>query len=149
MDELVAAEPRVHYGQVRPMVTAKIRDEAALRRALARPAGITLDCSEIATLLCRLAGLADPNGRGYDGSGYTGTMLEHLPHYDDPRRANIGALVVLGPGTGEHVCMVRTPGPDPILFSHGWEGGPALIRFSAERAYHRPPATFLAISGLG
>lgn len=149
MDALVHAEPAIHYRQTRPMQTAAIKTEAQLLHALAQPAGITMDCSESVTLLCRIAGLADPNGLGYDGTGWTGTLLEHLPHYNDPRHANVGALVVFGPGGGEHVCMVRHVGPDPVLFSHGQEAGPAFIRYSVERAYHRAPTTFLSIASLG
>lgn len=35
------------------------------------------DCSESATLCYRWAGLPDPNGNGYNGAGYTGTLIEH------------------------------------------------------------------------
>lgn len=149
MDLLVEHEPKVHYRQQRPMTTRTIRSEKALRAALATRAGVSMDCSESVTLLCRLAGLADPNGLGYNGAGYTGTMLAHLPHYSDPFNAGVGALVVFGPGNGDHVCMVRRIGHDPVLFSHGQERDPAFIRFSVERAYHRSPARFLSIARLG
>lgn len=149
MDLLVQHEPRVHYRQARPMLTRSIRTEKQLRDALTGKAGVTMDCSESVTLLCRLAGLADPSGLGYNGTGYTGTMLDHLTHYSEPYNANVGALVVFGPRDGEHVCMVRTVGDDPILFSHGQESGPAYVRFSVERAYHRAPARFLSITKLG
>lgn len=35
------------------------------------------DCSSSVTGLYWLAGLPDPNGRGYDGYGYTGTLASH------------------------------------------------------------------------
>lgn len=35
------------------------------------------DCSESSTLCYRWAGLPDPNGNAYDGTGYTGTLIEH------------------------------------------------------------------------
>lgn len=35
------------------------------------------DCSSSATVVYWLAGAADPNGRGYDLQGYTGTLWEH------------------------------------------------------------------------
>lgn len=148
MDELVAQAEKVHYAEIRPMRSKAIDTALELAQALARPTGITLDCSESVTLLCHIAGLDDPNGLGYNGAGYTGTMLDHLEHYSNPRAAGIGALCVFGPGTGEHVCMVRHPGPDPVLFSHGDEAGPAFIRLSAEAPYHRPPVTFLSIANL-
>lgn len=149
MDLLVQYEPKVHYRQVRPMSTRSIDDVTELLARLKSPGGVTMDCSESVTLLCRLAGLHDPNGLGYNGTGYTGTLLEHLTHYHDPLRANVGGLVVFGPGTGEHVCMVRRTGADPLLFSHGQEAGPLLVRYSVERRAHTAPATFLSIAKLG
>ena len=85
---------------------------------------------------------------GYRADGYTGTLLDHLPHYYAARNAGVGALVVYGPGTGHHVAMVREPGSDPLLFSHGDETGPHWYRLSQERTWQPPPVTFLAISAL-
>jgi hypothetical protein len=149
MDLLVRERAQVHYAQVRPMRTHRLASLHLLQQALASPAGVTMDCSESVTLLCRLAGLDDPNGVDYDGTGYTGTLLRNLPHYSDARKAKTGALVVFGPGSGHHVCMVRAPGRDPLLFSHGSERGPIMIRLSEEKRYQLPPTTFLAIKGLG
>ncbi len=108
---------------------------------------ITADCSEFDTEVCRLAGLRDPNGLGYRYAGYTGTMLAHLPHYHDPELAAVGALVVFGPGTGEHVSMVYTPGKDPVLQSHG-RGGMDRWKLSEERRWHAAPVTLLSIEHL-
>ena len=153
MDLLVAKKAKVHYAQVRPMVTLTIHTEKALRRALRSRAGITMDCSESVTLICHLAGLRDPNGLNYDGEGYTGTLLKYLPHYSDPARARTGALWVVGGGTGEHVCMVRHPDKDnPILFSHGTEADPSYYPLSTMiAAFPGQPWTFLSIAwpGLG
>ena len=108
-----------------------------------------LDYDELTdALLCHVCGLHDPNGFGYDGTGYTGTLLHHLPHYTDPRKAKVGALVVFGPGSGDHVCMVRHVGSDPVLFSHGSERGPIYIHLTAEQRYQRKPTTFLSIARL-
>lgn len=147
MDYLVQHRGNVHYAQRRPMTTRAIATFAELRRTVAAR-GVTMDCSESVTLICRLAGLDDPNGEHYNGTGYTGTLLDHLPHYDNPANADVGALVVYGPGTGQHVCMVREPGRDPLLFSHGEEAGPFYVRHSVERRYHSAPATFLSIARL-
>jgi hypothetical protein len=108
---------------------------------------VTADCSEMVTEVCRMCGLRDPNGLGYRYAGYTGTMLQHLPHYSDPALAGVGALVVFGPGTGEHVSMVYTPGEDPLLQSHG-RPGMDRWRLSEERRWHSAPVTFLSIAGL-
>jgi hypothetical protein len=150
MDYLVHHEPQVHYAQVRPMVTRKITTLVQLHTAVSSRAGLTMDCSESVTLLCKLTGLHDPNGLHYDGAGNTATMLDHLPHYYAATSAGVGALVVFGVGhlATEHVCMVRRTGSDPLLFSHGQERGPLFIPLSVEKRYHPSPYTFLSIAGL-
>ena len=150
MDYLVRHEPHIHYAQVRPMVTRTIENLVQLHQAVERPRGLTMDCSESVTLLCRLAGLRDPNGLHYDGAGNTDTMLGHLPHYYAATAAGVGALVVFGVGklSTEHVCMVRRTGSDPLLFSHGQEQGPFFIPLSVEKRYHPGPYTFLSVAGL-
>ena len=144
---LLANEPLIHYRQRRPMTTRGLYEQQ-LADLFADGGSIYSDCSETVTLLCRMAGLQDPNGTGYDGTGYTGTLLANLPHYTDPRAANVGALVVFGPGTGDHVGMVMTPGADPWVFDHGSEDGPRRRRLSTVARSHRPPVTFLSIADL-
>ena len=152
MDVLVNHEPQIDY-PLHDVRGPKDRETFQLTeaQALARLRGggrLMADCSGMVTCLCKWAGLDDPNGLRYDHEGYTGTMLAHLPHYRKPGNAMVGALVVFGPSTGEHVCMVRKPGADPLLFSHGFEGGPLYVKLSAERTAHRPPVTFLSIAAL-
>jgi len=147
MRYLLEHEPQIHYAQIRPMRTVAL-SEAQLDTLLNHGHGITMDCSEAVTCLCKWAGLHDPNGLGYDGSGFTGTMLAHLPHYSNPTAAGIGALCVYGPPPGDHVAMVMQPGDDPVMWSHGGEGGPLRVRWSVERAAHRKPYTFLSITHL-
>ncbi len=144
---LIANEPLIHYQQRRPMSLTAMTEQVVATRFAGRLT-VTSDCSETVTALCKWAGLADPNGNSYNGSGYTGTLLGHLPHYSDPRAADVGALVVYGPGNGEHVSMVLTPGADPWLFSHGSESGPKRRRLSTERRLHAEPVTFLSIARL-
>lgn len=147
MSYLLEHEPQVHYAQVRPMRTVRLR-ETEVHTLIANGGGITMDCSEAVTVLCKWAGLRDPNGKGYSGEGFTGTLLAHLPHYSEPSHARVGALVVFGPAPGDHVAMVMERGEDPLLWSHGYEGGPRRVRLSHERAVHRKPVTFLSIAGL-
>ena len=150
MDLLVSRKRKVHYGQVRPMRSAAIHTDRQLRRQLRSRAGLTMDCSESVTLICHLAGLRDPNGLNYDGSGYTGTMLRYLDHYSDPKDAGIGALWCVGGGTGEHVAMVRRHGDDPLMFSHGTEADPTYYPLSTMiAAFPGQPWTFLSIAKLG
>jgi hypothetical protein len=142
MDLLLAHEPKVHYAQVRPMATRSIKTVAGLKKRLAAKGGVTMDCSESTTLIARLAGASDPNGCGYDGSGYTGTLLKHGKRIAK-KDALVGDIVVFGSGDGHHVCVVYGAGDDPWLFSHGQERGPIKIRFSEEAKYQPRPATFL------
>jgi hypothetical protein len=129
----IANEPRIHYGQVRPI-------------PLARALPLTTDCSGFVTICYFLAGAPDPNGRGYDGSGYTGTLLGWLRPID-AAEARRGDLVVWGAFPGRHVALVLEPGDDPLLCSHGAERGPIAIRYSDERAFQPPIVTWL--SGVG
>src|SRR5689334_2917158 len=109
---------------------------------LSRELPLTTDCSGFVTLCYFLAGAPDPNGRGYDGEGWTGTLLRALPEVDaaDVRR---GDLVVWGAYPGRHVAIVLEPGDDPLLCSHGSERGPLAIRYSDECAYQPPEVTWL------
>lgn len=149
MHYLISKEPLIGYQQYRPMTTIHY-NEAGLRRHLDSGHSISMDCSESVTLLCKLAGLKDPNGFGYNGYGYTGTLLNHLPHYSRASNAHVGAIAIFGAGTGEHAVMVMERGSDPVVFSHGFSGGPLALRLSTEKRYH-PGArvTFLDISHLG
>jgi cell wall-associated NlpC family hydrolase len=115
----VRNEPRIHYAPVRPI---------PLRRTLP----LATDCSGFATLCYYLAGAPDPNGLGYTGEGYTGTLLRHLPHVAQ-RAVRPGDLVVWGRYPGRHCAVVLEPGDDPLLASHGQERGPLKLRFSEEQ----------------
>ena len=123
-------ERSIHYGEVRPM-------------PLTRKLPLTTDCSGFVTLCYRLAGAPDPNGLGYSGQGWTGTLLLHLesiPALD----ARGGDLVVWGAYPGRHVAVVLEPGADPLLCSHGQERGPLAVRFSVECRYQPRVVTWLA-----
>jgi hypothetical protein len=95
------------------------------------------DCSGFVTMMAKWGGAPDPNGRGYDGYGFTGTLLDHL-HYVDKQHARRGDLVVYGDGTGEHVVMLlQNVGEhdNPFVVSHGEEGGPSRYLLSVETAF--------------
>lgn len=140
---------QVLYQEVRPMVTRGLT-ESRLRELLAAGRDITCDCSESVTLMFRLAGLADPNGLGYDGFGYTGTMLDHLPHFKNIEDAHVGTLIVFGSGTGTHVVMVtKRNGQNPHVYSHGSHAASAIWDLDTERTYHPgEPLTLLEIQHL-
>jgi hypothetical protein len=139
----------VSYAEIRPMATAHLKF-ADIKSLFAEGKPITMDCSEAVTLLFRLAGLKDPNGLNYNGAGFTGTLLEHLPRCGSLDQAHEGALVVFGAAPGTHVCMVMEHDTtDPWLFSHGAEIGPLKIRLSEEKPFHAgEPITLLSIASL-
>ena len=129
----VAHEPEIHYAKTRPIDG----------HGHAHKLPLTTDCSGFVTDCYEWAGAPDPNGNGFNGLGFTGTMLAHCRHI--PASAVQGGdLVIWGLPPGEHVALVLEPGRDPLLASHGQEAGPIAISFSAESAAHHPPATWLS-----
>lgn len=153
MDLMLQHEPQVNYPLhdirgAKDAATFQMNEEQ-MKAALAAGKHLMMDCSQGVTCLFKWAGLEDPNGLDYRYAGFTGTLLEHLPHYADPSAARVGALVVYGPGTGEHVSMVYKAGGDPLLWSHGSDGGPILVRLSAQSQWHHRPVTLLNVSGIG
>lgn len=95
---------------------------------------VNTDCSGFVTLCYAWAGGHDPNGlndshfhsKHWTQLGYTGTLLEHAHEhgeiFTDVTKAHPGDLIVVGPGTGEHVMLVVEAGDDPLCVSHGSEG---------------------------
>jgi lysozyme family protein len=110
--------------------------------ALGTPGTLPLatDCSAFSTLCYSWAKAPNPNCPGaYNAAagGYTGTMLKQCKHVPQSA-AKPGDLVVwTPPGTGQHVAMLVSTGPDPWLVSHGSDSGPKKLRFSDEDAYQR------------
>lgn len=78
------------------------------------------DCSSACTWYRWVAGLPDPNGRGYDGYGFTGTMLEHGERVSSPR-----------PGD-----MTFYRGPDHVVIEVG--SGMVISNGSSAGPYHLP-----------
>lgn len=156
MKFLLDHEPQVRYprGDIRGARDAETfaLSEAEMRAKLKAGGEIMFDCSQSTAQILRWAGCDAIWLRAKYTNGvpvvYTGTMLGHLTHYTNPRAAGIGALVVYGPATGDHVSMVYEPGADPLLWSHGFDGGPQLVRLSVQRSYHRAPVTFCSIAKL-
>jgi NlpC/P60 family len=122
----VANTAQIHYAEKRPMpLTSKLP--------------LTTDCSGFVTLCYWLAGAPDPNGLGYDGQGYTGTLLSHGQHIL-LAQVQPGDVIVYGPGTGVHTAIVIEAGKDPLTVSHGEESEPAFVRVSQDG---REPQTYL------
>lgn len=141
--------PDVDYAEVRPMRTRYLT-QSKLTTDLEHTVPVTMDCSESVTLMFRLASLGDPNGLRYDGYGYTGTMLTHLPHFTEWEKVHEGTLIVFGDAPGVHVVMVTAPGGDnPEVYSHGSHANHAIWDLATERTYHEgQPLTLLEIADL-
>ncbi len=84
---------------------------------------VNTDCSGLVTCCFYRAGQPDPNGRAYDGQGFTGTLLDHLPHIS-LGEARPGDLAVFGDAPGRHVVIIVGTGSDPQCISHGKQGDP-------------------------
>lgn len=105
------------------------------------------DCSAFVTLCYKWAMAPDPNGLGYNGTGYTGTLLSHMNHIER-KDVKPGDLIVYGGGTGNHVVGVDSilPDGDFRTVSHGQEAGPFFITHSQEhRAQGNGPVVFLSL----
>jgi cell wall-associated NlpC family hydrolase len=77
--ESALASESYRYAQVRPMASSLLDAEAYT----------TTDCSSFVTLCYKAAGARDPNGRDYDGTGYTGTLVEQGRWVDDPEPGDL------------------------------------------------------------
>ena len=129
----IAHQASIHYAEKRPMPLTTVHVLPHLP--------LTTDCSGWATLCYRYAGAADPNGLGYSGSGYTGTLLKHM-HHITAATAKPGDLVVYGCKsipTGHHVAVIMDVGshtPETIITcSHGSEAGPLEITVAHEATF--------------
>lgn len=115
----IANEPKWHYQQLRPM--------NSLGRAPG--SGGDADCSEHSTAAYFWAGAPDPNKRGYDGYGYTGTLIDN-PSASSPYQ--IGDLAIYGSNAGntEHVCTCYQAGDSGSSrwCSHGSEAAPYSVK---------------------
>jgi len=100
------------------------------------------DCSAFVTLCYNWAGAPDPNGQGYNGTGYTGTLLSHGTPISQAQ-AVPGDVIVYGPGTGWHTALIVEGGADPLTVSHGQQGDPSYVRVSQDG---RQPQRYLRFS---
>jgi len=130
---------KIFYGQVRPIPVNL--------PAFSLP--FTTDCSGFVTLMAKWSGNPDPNGNDFDGQGYTGTMLSHLPHISLSRTWR-GDLAVFGGYPGLHVVSLLQGGShegDPAVASHGGPGGPQRFPLSEVVSFFGPgcPVTYLQL----
>ena len=148
MDYCVQHRGQIHYppGDIRSERVGTIKSWVDIHARIMRPGGWEVDCSQFCEALLRAVGAKLPVR-----DGYTGSFLEQLPHYTDPRKAYTGAVVVFGPGTGHHMMFVHTPDHvhgNPLGCSQGQESDPRLIYLSQEQAFQPHPATFCSVAKL-
>ena len=100
---------------------------------------VTCDCSAWVTLCYNWAGADDPNGQGYNHTGYTGTLLAHGTHIP-LAQVQPGDVVVYGAGTGVHAVLVydTTNKSDPLCVSMGQQGDPHFVHDSVLRGLGAP-----------
>lgn len=121
----IGNEPKIHYKQYRPMQSLGDKPEN----------GFSSDCSEHSTAAYfwakKVTGIAvpDPNHSGYNGYGYTGTLV------NNPRVSGsyqIGDLAIYGSSSGntEHVCTCYVAGDSnsAVWCSHGSEAAPYAVK---------------------
>jgi hypothetical protein len=121
----VAHKDAIHYSQARPI---DFHFENLPWDA---------DCSGSTIAYAKAAGADDPSGNHFNGSGSTDSILAHAKKLVSIEDAQPGDMVLWHNGLdGKHVAVVIKPGKDPLLASHGFEGGPISIRFSDEDRYH-------------
>ena len=81
------------------------------------------DCSGFATWTYKCGGAPDPNGFGYNGYGFTGTMLVHGKQVSLSGPLNKGDLIFYGHPVS-HVAVYIGSGR---VVSFGSEVGPLLL----------------------
>lgn len=107
----------IHYSQLRPIDGVNEKFKLPLY----------IDCSGFVTLCYKWAGAPDPNGLGYNGYGYTGSLLNHM-HHITREQVRQGDVVVFGAFPGVHTCVAADNGGTQ-LYSHGTEADPNLFNY--------------------
>lgn len=120
-----------HYAQVRPFPLV-VPPQIALRT----------DCSGFATTCFFAAGSPDPNDRGYDGNGYTGTLVSNGTPVE-AHEADAGCLAFYGRtsspspafpvGSPTHVAVCL---PGGYIASDGQESGPQKYDLDYRGDFH-------------
>ena len=122
---------QIHYAQTRPYHHLGVTPEH----------GFTADCSSLVTGAFFWGSdqsnfpVRDPNGRGWDGYGYTGTLLTENIHASVPadHKCFVGDMGIYGTAWHtKHVVICRAGGSreSSIWTSHGSESGPVPVRLN-------------------
>lgn len=135
-------EDAIHYDQYRPFDVDTVKDKTVPCR---------LDCSSMTVCNSRAVGRPDPSGQDYAGGTpghptFTGTLRTGTPQRKNVADALVGDHIIYGQNTGAHVVQVYEPGRDPLVYSHGQEAGPMLVRHSTELRVH---GTYFTVHDIG
>jgi hypothetical protein len=153
MDYLYAHRAQMDYPpgdqrSSRDAVSWRLTEQQA-EHVLAGGGRMQLDCSEFCPWVLKSAGCWH-----WSSPGYTGSHLQLLPVYENPKYAGIGALVIFGGGTGHHEAIVYRPDPkggNPLLQSHGRPGMDRVLLKDMQAAQTRsghPGVRLLSIAHL-
>jgi len=120
----ISSEPKIHYQQVRPIACFGVPPEN----------GFTTDCSGHSTCAYywarKTTGVAvpDPNGNGYNGYGYTGTLVNN-PKVSSPYKVGDLGLYGSSMSSTSHVvtCYAAGDANTSKWCSHGSEAAPYSV----------------------
>jgi hypothetical protein len=130
----VAHHKQINYAEIRPWPVIP-----------PRTLPFTTDCSGFAEMMARWSGAADPSDAGFDGSGATGSILDHSPHITRAE-TQPGDFAVFGPYPGQHMVVLTESaagGDGALCVSHGRQGDPVEVPLSEEIVAQ--PITFLQL----
>lgn len=146
---LLANAARIHYPPNDQRTTGSIHEIsslASLQNILGSAGGLTADCSQTVSLIAHVAGARCPDGeyaKDWAADGYTGTLLAGCEHIT-AGQVKPGDLHVYGAGTGHHVAMALSAGPNPEMVSHGSDPI-RLVRDSDESRYQPAGGAWLRL----
>lgn len=118
------------YSHLRPYPASLFpKVHGAPKTAAPIPDRVYVDCSSFATLVYKAAGAPDPNSRGYDGQGFTGSLWANGERTNDPQP---GDLCFYGnPGdTSSHVNVYAGNGK---AYNMGPSAGLSLLPVKSVR----------------
>ena len=101
------------YSETRPMPSSLLSGTLPIR----------IDCSAFATLCYKASGAPDPNGLGYNGTGFTGTLEKHGQVTSKPQPGDL-AFFFPGQGPGGSFGHVTVYIGDGKVISMGVPGDP-------------------------
>lgn len=111
----------------------------------------TGDCVSLGvTPVFKWAGWGDPNGLGFDGYGFTGTIIDHLPRITDVSGVHAGSIGIYGEYPGVHaiVALEDYNGDATKINSHGEEYAWDSTLGEENPGHVGQPLNWYAVAGL-